>query len=56
MRFLLTGLVDLRFRWYYLFADDIEHNRKIVVAINETIKIMGRINETIEAHTGWPIK
>ena len=26
-----------------------------VVAINETIKIMKQIDETIAAHGGWPI-
>jgi hypothetical protein len=45
-----------RFLWYYLSSDDIEHYRKIVVAINETIKIMGQIDETIEAHGGWSIE
>jgi len=28
----------------------------IVVAINETIKIMKQIDETITTHGGWPIK
>jgi len=37
-----------------LSAEDIEHYHKIVVAINETIKIMKKIDETIEAHGGWP--
>ena len=39
-----------------LSADDIEHYQKIVVALSETIKIMGQIDETIDAHGGWPIK
>jgi len=39
-----------------LSADDIEHYQKIVVAINETIKIMKQIDEVIETHGGWPIK
>ena len=39
-----------------LSAEDIEHYHKIVVAINETIKIMKQIDETIDAHGGWPIK
>ena len=29
---------------------------KIVIAINETIKIMKQIDEVIDAHGGWPIK
>ncbi|GAJ05872.1 unnamed protein product [marine sediment metagenome] len=37
-------------------AEDIEHYHKIVVAINETIKIMKQIDEVIDAHGGWPIK
>jgi len=39
-----------------LSAEDIDHYHKIVVAINETIKIMKQIDETIAAHGGWPIK
>jgi predicted helicase len=39
-----------------LSAEDIEHYHKIVVAINETIKIMKQIDEVIAAHGGWPIK
>ena len=39
-----------------LSTEDIEHYNKIVVAINETIKIMKQIDEVIEAHGGWPIK
>lgn len=33
---------------------DIEHYQKIIVAINETIRIMGEIDEVIEEHGGWP--
>ncbi len=39
-----------------LSAEDIEHYHKIVVAINETIKIMKQIDEVIDAHGGWPIR
>jgi hypothetical protein len=39
-----------------LTAEDIEHYQKIVVAINETIKIMKQIDEVIDAHGGWPMK
>lgn len=38
-----------------LSADDIKHYHKIVVAINETIKIMKQIDEVIDAHGGWPM-
>ena len=33
---------------------DIAHYQKIVVALNETIRIMAEIDEVIEAHGGWP--
>ena len=39
-----------------LSYEDISHYQKIGVAINETIKIMKQIDETIDAHGGWPIK
>jgi len=39
-----------------LTAEDIEHYHKIVVSINETIKIMNQIDEVIESHGGWPVK
>ncbi|MCY3629698.1 MAG: hypothetical protein OXI05_10140 [Bacteroidota bacterium] len=32
---------------------DIAYYSKIIVALNETIPIMGRIDEVIEAHGGW---
>lgn len=37
-----------------LSEGDITHYRKIVVAISETIRIMGEIDEVIEEHGGWP--
>ena len=33
---------------------DIEHYQQIIVSISETIQIMAEIDETIEAHGGWP--
>ncbi len=39
-----------------LSADDIAHYQKIVVALNETIRLMAEIDKTIAAHGGWPIK
>ena len=33
---------------------DIEHYQRIVVALNETIRIMAEIDEVIEQHGGWP--
>jgi predicted helicase len=37
-----------------LSEDDINHYQKIVVALKETIRIMGQIDEVIEEHGGWP--
>jgi len=38
-----------------LSAEDIRHYHRIVVALNETIRIMREIDETIEAQGGFPI-
>lgn len=37
-----------------LSDEDISHYQKIVVALNETIRIMAEIDGVIEAHGGWP--
>ena len=37
-----------------LTDEDIAHYQKIVVALNETIRIMAEIDEVIDAHGGWP--
>jgi len=37
-----------------LTDEDIAHFQKIVVAINETIRIMREIDEVIDNHGGWP--
>ena len=37
-----------------LSDEDIAHYQKIVVALNETIRIMAEIDEVIESHGGWP--
>lgn len=39
-----------------LTDEEIEHYQKIIVAINETIRVMKQIDEVIEKHGGWPIK
>ena len=39
-----------------LSAEDIEHYQRVVVALNETIRIMREIDEVIEEHGGWPIQ
>ena len=56
------GGYQVCYKWLYdrkkasrkLSAEDIEHYHRIVVAINETIKIMKQIDEVIAAHGGWP--
>lgn len=37
-----------------LSKDDIVHYQKIVVALSETIRLMGEIDEVIKEHGGWP--
>jgi hypothetical protein len=37
-----------------LSDEDILHYQRVVVALNETIRIMGEIDQVIEAHGGWP--
>ena len=37
-----------------LSDEDVAHYQKIVVALNETIRIMAEIDEVIKSHGGWP--
>jgi predicted helicase len=37
-----------------LAADDITHYLRIVVALSQTIRLMGEIDEIIDVHGGWP--
>jgi predicted helicase len=37
-----------------LTPDDLTHYQKIVVALNETIRLMKEIDEVIDKHGGWP--
>jgi len=39
---------------HILSCDEIDHYQKIVVALNETIRIMKEIDEVIDEHGGWP--
>lgn len=39
-----------------LSDDDITHYQRIVVALNETIRIMAEIDRVIDDHGGWPIR
>ena len=38
----------------HLSYDDIMHYQKIIVALNETIRLMHEIDEIINKHGGWP--
>ena len=37
-----------------LSNDDLAHYQKVVVALAQTIRLMGEIDEVIESHDGWP--
>ena len=37
-----------------LSIDDIAHYQRVVVALNETIRLMAEIDQVIEQHGGWP--
>jgi hypothetical protein len=37
-----------------LSSEDVTHYQKIVVALNETIRLMEEIDEVIDGHGGWP--
>ena len=39
-----------------LTEEEIEHYQKVVVALNETIRIMEEIDEVIEGYGGWPVQ
>ena len=39
-----------------LTEEDIAHYQRTVVALRETIRLMGEIDEVIEVHGGWPIE
>ena len=39
-----------------LSKDDVEHYHRIVVALSETMRLMGEIDEVIDQHGGWPLK
>lgn len=39
-----------------LSNEDITHYQRIVVALNETIRLMAEIDKVIDEHGGWPIK
>lgn len=38
-----------------LSDEDLTHYQRVVVALNETIRLMGEIDAVIEEHGGWPL-
>ena len=39
-----------------LTEEEVVHYLKVMVALNETIRIMKEIDEVIEVHGGWPVR
>lgn len=39
-----------------LSHDDLTHYQKVVLALQETIRLMDQIDQAIESHGGWPVK
>jgi predicted helicase len=39
-----------------LTYEDTQHYQKVVVALNETIRLMAEIDEAIRQHGGWPVR
>ena len=37
-----------------LSYDNVMHYQRMVVALSETIRVMGEIDTVIDAHGGWP--
>jgi len=38
------------------WTEDTQHYQKVVVALNETIRLMTEIDEVIGQHGGWPMR
>ena len=38
-----------------LSYEDLAHYRQVVGALGETIRLMGAVDEVIDAHGGWPL-
>jgi hypothetical protein len=39
-----------------LTYEDTQHYQRVIVALNETIRLMGEIDEVIGQHGGWPMR
>jgi len=39
-----------------LTPEDIAHYQRVVVALKETMRLMGEIDEVVKEHGGWPIE
>jgi hypothetical protein len=37
-----------------LSQGEIDHYQRVIVALNETIRVMHEIDNVIDAHGGWP--
>ncbi|MBN1139887.1 MAG: hypothetical protein JXM73_25165, partial [Anaerolineae bacterium] len=63
-----VGGYQVLYKWLYdrrgaggepgrtLTEEDVAHYQRIVVALQETMRLMGEIDAVIEAHGGWPIE
>jgi len=38
-----------------LSYDELTHYQRVVAALNETIRLMAQIDQTVDKHGGWPI-
>jgi hypothetical protein len=38
-----------------LSNEDIDHYQRVIVSLNETIRLMAEIDRVIEEHGGWPL-
>ena len=48
----MAGLKDRKERT--LSAENTAHYQRIVIALRETMRVMGEIDAVIEEHGGWP--
>ncbi|MDY0018361.1 MAG: type ISP restriction/modification enzyme, partial [Anaerolineae bacterium] len=51
---LVKWLKDRRER--ALTYDELTHYQRVVVALRETLRLMGEIDAAIEEHGGWPVE
>jgi len=63
-----VGGYQVLYKWLYdrretssqagrvLTPEDIAHYQRVVVALKETMRLMGEIDAVIDGHGGWPIE